>query len=292
MENSPEQGFLKVLGFEPADQPDAEKLKKSWRDLCQEHHPDKGGDSKKFLEVMHAYKMLTDISYRHQEAKREKSGKDSLDIALQVPISFIDAFFGKDLNVSWNQVEISDDLEPIIQEKYKVKAIKITIPPGSSGGFRHVEESGGLICGDKEGRTLINVMPTPHKTFSVKGDDVLTKRPLDIPLETFLKGGEIEVLTLYGLKTVHIPPGTRPDDEFSIPNCGVLGQGAHLIKVQPVYPTQDDLKTKDTWKDLGINWAEEEKLAQEDHKLEEAFIRLGPHIYTTRGAYGRPQENR
>ncbi|HHW21282.1 MAG TPA: J domain-containing protein [Clostridiaceae bacterium] len=50
--------ILSRLGL-PIDA-DSKAIKKKFRELAKKYHPDTGGDSKKFIELMEAYKKLTD----------------------------------------------------------------------------------------------------------------------------------------------------------------------------------------------------------------------------------------
>ena len=51
-----------VLGVKPTS--DKSQIKKAYRKLAVEHHPDKGGDEDKFKEVNEAYSILSDDSKR------------------------------------------------------------------------------------------------------------------------------------------------------------------------------------------------------------------------------------
>lgn len=51
-------GILARLGL-PMDA-DGKAIKKKFRELAKKYHPDTGGDSKKFIELMENYKKLTD----------------------------------------------------------------------------------------------------------------------------------------------------------------------------------------------------------------------------------------
>ncbi len=41
-------------------------IKEAYRNLAREHHPDRGGDVKKFKEATEAYSILSDEQKRHQ----------------------------------------------------------------------------------------------------------------------------------------------------------------------------------------------------------------------------------
>jgi molecular chaperone DnaJ len=54
--------FYKILGVEKNASP--EELKKAFRRLAHEHHPDKGGDAQKFKDINEAYQVLSDAEKR------------------------------------------------------------------------------------------------------------------------------------------------------------------------------------------------------------------------------------
>lgn len=53
---APEQDYLKVLGLSHAA--NLADIKKAFRKLAKEHHPDKKGSDKRFAEIRHAYEEL------------------------------------------------------------------------------------------------------------------------------------------------------------------------------------------------------------------------------------------
>ena len=66
----------------PKGAPEAE-IKKAYRRLASQHHPDKGGDTKRFQEIQSAYEILSDpvkrqqhdnpTSFRSEQSKSEPS---------------------------------------------------------------------------------------------------------------------------------------------------------------------------------------------------------------------------
>ncbi|MBI2482602.1 molecular chaperone DnaJ [Candidatus Uhrbacteria bacterium] len=56
--------YYEVLGIPKHASPD--DIKRAFRKLAQEHHPDKGGDPEKFKEVNEAYQVLSDAEKRQQ----------------------------------------------------------------------------------------------------------------------------------------------------------------------------------------------------------------------------------
>lgn len=63
-----ENGILSVQLYDPdilariglPFDADSKDIKKKFRELAKKYHPDTGGDSKKFIELMENYKKLTD----------------------------------------------------------------------------------------------------------------------------------------------------------------------------------------------------------------------------------------
>ncbi len=53
-----------ILGIEKDASP--ESIKKSYKDLCKKHHPDKGGSEEKFKEIASAYEILSDPKKKEQ----------------------------------------------------------------------------------------------------------------------------------------------------------------------------------------------------------------------------------
>ncbi len=56
--------YYQILGVERTASPD--DIKKAYRKLAHKHHPDKGGDEKKFKEINEAYQILSDKDKRSQ----------------------------------------------------------------------------------------------------------------------------------------------------------------------------------------------------------------------------------
>ena len=56
--------YYDVLGVQ--EQATQEEIKKAYRKLAVEHHPDKGGDENRFKEIANAYGVLGDEGKRKQ----------------------------------------------------------------------------------------------------------------------------------------------------------------------------------------------------------------------------------
>jgi len=271
--------FYEELGFPAGDPPAPGVVKKRWLELCQLHHPDKGGDPEAFKRVTHAYRMITDASYRQKEVEKvmkagKANAKGDLNIRIICPVSFEDAFFGRTLMISFNSLEFNPDftVKPLIGngEAY-LRNLKIKLPPGSVGGSEHSFPGLGHRSGESSGDCTVSVAPEGHPRFTVEGDNVVSREKL--PLELLLKGGKFEVLTMYGLKTAKVKPGTPPGGQVKVKRCGVAARGHHIVMVEALFPNEAELK-KDGWRGLGINWDLSDSAGEEENEMSEIFNRL------------------
>lgn len=245
-----------VLGLQPGCSLD--QIKRAWRDKCKEHHPDIGGNPAEFRRVTHAYKMLTDPSYN-----RDRSGREhNLNFIIQRAINFSDAFFGTTLIFGYGRVEYGSDMKPVNKPDIEPVTFTLNIPPGTTG-FQHIEPGMGIKMGDSVGAAIVNVMVGGHPKFRLEGMDTVSKEP--IPLDVMLTGGKIEVLTMYGLKSCKVMPGTRPNDKLLISKAGVMEIGNHIVLIEPVYPSIEEFR-QPSWHGLEVDWklAEVEEAEKQD----------------------------
>ena len=249
-------GSLLDLEYGPNDRPTAGEIKARWKELCKRHHPDHGGDEAEFRKVTHAYRMLTDAKYRAQESARivrEEDGnfRGDLDLQIKYEISFDDAFFGRSASISYSVNELDDNLEVIKQEVIRTESVRMNFPPGTTNGFTKNFEDQGNIMGAIRGDAQVITLVQPHPVFQLHGMSIHATQKF--PLHILLKGGVVEVPTMYGIKPLRIPPGTKTGDELKIEGAGILNRGHHLVRVEMEYPRKKDLKGED-WKGLEIDW--------------------------------------
>lgn len=279
--------FLDLLGLDPNLKHPPAEVKKAWRKKCNDHHPDKGGDPQEFIKVTHAYKMLTDPSYRHEQERKVKPETPDLNVRMNIPVTFEEAFFGRKINICFNRIELGPDFKPLVKEEQELIPVEFSLPRGCFEGHQLREKELGLRMGDVVGDLLINVVPQGHQRFKTRGSDIVTIEQL--PLDLMIKGGELEVQTMFGLRTLRVPAGTQPRQELLIKRCGVGNYGNHIVVVEPVFPTKDNLKGE-AWKGLDINWDVEAET--EDEQLEQIFIRLNDGMTVPLGDIFKPKKGR
>lgn len=263
--------YLEILGFPKFANPSHEEIKKRWKDLCKEHHPDKGGDEAKFREVTEAYKMLTDIDYRTRHKPMEST---NLNMTIQFPLKFEEAFSGTKMTFTYNVMELDDRQEPIQKETLETETVTVVVPPGSFGDdFRVTLAGKGLRKGDTRGQVTFVPARIPHPTFQVKPRrgwasarswDIVSN--VTVPLHSLLTGAKIDVLTMKGVVKIKIPAGTTPGSEIVIPGKGCEG-GDHVVVVGVSFPTKEELKSG-KWATLHFDWGSKVEDKEEEEYLD------------------------
>lgn len=272
MEHSARIKHLIILEFNHFYNPTPEELKARWKQLCKKHHPDIGGDVEKFREVTHAYKMLSDPSYAEKNANSAERIERNLEIRIQVPLRFEEAFFGGSFVINYAVTEFDDDYQPIRKDVLELEHLNIQIAPASFEPQPIVLPGRGLKKGDCRGNAIIIPTVSPHPRYKIAAVgfgayNVISQER--VPLYKMLKGGRIEVMTMHGIKRCVIPSATLPMTGISIDGMGANG-GNHIVIVEPVYPTKADLKKKE-WSDLGLSDEDFKDVDEEEEKLLEFY---------------------
>ena len=112
----------------------------------------------------------------------------------------------------------------------------------------------GLVGTDgSRGDITITITTQPHPHFEMDGKgNVLSQAR--VPLRIMLKGGTIDVQTMYGIRTLRVPPGTGPLAQLLMPKLGPNQQGYQIVTVNPEFPSEEELKTHHDWQKINIDW--------------------------------------
>ena len=254
--------YLRILGLSADRIKDDKDIRARWLELCKIHHPDKGGDPEKFEEITHAYKMLTDMAYRHKNKDKSMSkNPGNLDLRIQIPLPFEDCCFGRTLTLSFNVLEFKEDHTPILKKELQVESITLVVEPCSFSGIQKEFIGKGHRCGETRGKIILMASPGTHPRFKAQTADIFTSKwdvasEEEIDLDVLLTGGKVQILTVHGFMALKVKPGTRPGSTLKIIGGGLRG-GAHIVKVLAKFPTEVDLKKPKTiWEKLSINWEE------------------------------------
>jgi len=259
-----EKDYYAVLGVDK--KADGATIKKKYRQLARELHPDKTkGDKKledRFKEVSEAYDILSDDKKRAEyDQAREtfKSGafrqganqyggdfsdlfnggdifsqifggrrgpRNGADLQSSVTISFRDAVFGKQIDIS--------------------KGLTVRIPAGISDGGKVRVKGRGEPGEAGPGDLYVIVSVVPHPIFSRKGENIHVTVPVSFT-EAAL-GADIPVPTLEGDEVkVRIAPGTQNGKTFRVKGRGVkkgVNSGDLMVTIEVQVPQRVDGKAK------------------------------------------------
>ncbi len=260
---------------------DAE-IKKAYRSLAMKHHPDRGGDEKKFKEISQAYEALSD-----PEKKRiidlggDPFAQPGAGNFNQGPFEFhfgtgdLNDLFGnfgfgfgqrpmqrnKTLNVN---IEIT--LEDVLNGKNidaeiglpggSKKMISISIPPGVENG-QHIRYEGmgdNSIKNLRPGDLIVNVIVRPHPIFRRTGSDLTTDQTISV--WDAMLGTTLSITTLDSKQLdITVPPGTQPEtvlscNGYGLPHIRSRHRGNLLVKLKVSIPKNLSTETISKIKDV------------------------------------------
>lgn len=243
-----------------------DEIKRAYRKLAMQHHPDRGGDQNKFKEISTAYEALSDPDKKRIiDLGGDPNGQPNMGGFGQSPFefhfnagNFDDIFqnfgFGrqplrrnKSLNIN---VEIT--LEDVLQGKDlnaeisipggKNKMINIQIPPGIDNGqqIRYEGMGDNSISGIRAGDLIVNVFVREHPVFKREGTSLLIDK--EISVWDAILGCSFEIKTLDNKTlSINVPSGTQPETVFSckgegLPHMRTRVNGNLLIKIKVKIP--------------------------------------------------------
>jgi curved DNA-binding protein len=250
-------------------------IKKAYRSMAMKHHPDRGGDEKKFKEISQAYDFLSDPEKRRmidagmdpnqQGGFRQQGspfefhfGTGNMDdlfgnfgfgfgqrpmrrnktLSINVEITLEDVLAGKDINA---EIGIPGGRQ---------KVINIQIPPGIEHGqqIRYEGMGDNSIPDVRAGDLIVNVLIRNHATFKREGTSLIIEKQVSV--WDALLGTSIIIETL-DQKTlnINIPAGTQPDTVMScrgegLPHMRTRQRGNLLIKIKVVVPKELTISQK------------------------------------------------
>lgn len=244
----------------------SDEIKKAYRSMAMKHHPDRGGDEKKFKEISQAYDVLSDP----QKKQMFDSGMDPNQPQQQGfrggnPFEFhfgagdINDMFGhfgfgqrpQRRNSSVNVV-VDLTLEEVLTGKDVTaelgmpngqnKVINVSIPAGIEHGqqIRYQGMGGTEIPGIRAGDLIVNINVKRHPKFQRDGTTLIYEHK--ISAWDAILGGDVNITTLDGRTlNIGIPKGTQPDTMLScrgegIPDMRNKVRGNLLIKLKVEIP--------------------------------------------------------
>lgn len=264
--------YYNILGVNKNSSPD--EIKKAYRKLAAQHHPDRGGDTKKFQEIQAAYDVLSDPQKKSEYDNPQPQGgfqfhaggfppgfdnffeqafggmfhrrqQRNRTLNLQTTITLEESFWGKDF------------IANIKLPSGKEQMIEIKIPRGIHNNST-IRLSG---MGDDSnpqiprGDIHLTVHVSQHADYQRQDDDLI--KNLEINCLDAILGKKVMITTIEN-KTleVNITPGIQHGQFISIPGHGMPNmnkntmRGRLLLHSVIVVPTNLTANQKNKIKEL------------------------------------------
>jgi curved DNA-binding protein len=255
-----------TLGVSKNAAPD--EIKKAYRKLASQHHPDKGGDKAKFQDIQAAYDTLSDTNKRQQydnPAPQGFGGTGGFNMGGGVPPGFEHIFsqmfggnpfaqqqqppqqqvFRTSLSVTLEQAYKGDDQSVRLQTPTNVQLVKIAVPKGIDNGNQVRIDN--VIDGAS---LLVEFRIQNHLKYDRHGQDLHSNHQISVL--DLITGTSFEFTTISG-KTleVSVKPKTQPFMQLKLVGQGmpILNSsryGDQIILLKPFIPDTIDQRIVDS----------------------------------------------
>lgn len=213
-----------------------EDIKKAYRKLAMQHHPDKGGDIAKFQEITNAYETLSDpdkrLQYDNPTARQNPfNGGFGFNQAFDIN-DIISQFFRQQNHQGPTQQIFRTRVAVSLVDSYNgashsfqlttpsgVKVINVNVPKGIESGdqvrYENVIENGTLI---------VEFIVQSDLRFDRNGNDLYCNLPISVL--DLIVGTKTTVNTISGKKMeVTIGPNTQPTQQVRLAGLGMPVKG-------------------------------------------------------------------
>ena len=261
--------YYKTLGVNRNASPD--EIKKAYRKMAAQHHPDKGGDTAMFQKIQEAYDTLSDPQKRQQHDNPNPFGGMNMNMNFGGnPFNFHFTQQGFDVNDLFGQMfhghrqpqkpqyrtTVTITLEQVynggeqqlqFNDQGKNTTVKIDIPRGVENGTTLKYDN--LL---KDAILFIDFRVLPHNKYQRQGTELICEQ--DISILDLIVGTSFKFTTISGKSLdVTIKPQTNPNSTLRIPGEGLprqYGYGDQLIVLKPYMPDIIDNRIIDSIKNF------------------------------------------
>ena len=227
----------------------ADEIKKAYRKLASQHHPDKGGDTRKFQEIQAAYETLGDETKRAgynnpQPQSPFGSGGAHHNFNFNEIFNMFGATFQQPQQRGHARMTLWIKIQDVASPGTRVVAmgtqtgthtIEITRPTGIEDGD-NVQFS-GLGPGGQD--LVINFRIHPDRTWQRTGNNIVTEHSVSV--WKLIVGGTMTMMDIRGNRIeMSIPPKTQPNSLLRARGRGLPDRsgniGDMLVRVQAEIP--------------------------------------------------------
>jgi len=226
--------FYTILGVPRTANVD--EIKRAYRRLASQHHPDKGGDVKKFQEIEEAYRILSDPITRQQYDNPRTAGPFGARPGPgQTPFDFdaIFSMFGArpagspfhqqharaarlELWISLHDVAVGGNRIISVGSQHGQSNSEISIPPGIEDGDTVRYAGAGPVGID----LVITFRVRPDAQWQRDNDVIVTS--IDVDFWDLILGADIDVANIYGEQlSIVVPPRTQPGTMLRVRGHGL-----------------------------------------------------------------------
>lgn len=227
----------------------ADEIKKAFRKLASQHHPDKGGDTKKFQEIQAAYDTLGDdkkrAAYNNPQPQMPAGGFHQ-NFNFNEIFNIFGAQFQQPQSRGHARMTLWIKIQDVASPGTRVVAmgtqtgthnIEITIPDGIEDGD-NVQFS-GLGPGGQD--LVITFRIHPDRTWQRTGNNIVTEHSASV--WKLIAGGTMVMVDIRGNRIeLVIPPRTQPGSLLRARGRGLPDRsgkiGDMMIRVQAEIPAK------------------------------------------------------
>jgi len=215
-----------ILGVQTSDS--KEVIKKAYRKLANEHHPDKGGDGEKFKEIKKAYEIIKDGKV-NQSSSKSYNFKTPSDIY---------NFYNKQHIHQQRSVRVQANISVTNAVNGGMQVLEIPLIPGQPPQYINIEIPIGTIHGEViRFPNIIAHKIDVYVKFNIISDKIWSINGIDITKEENFNFWELIVGTTREIATINkelikvtIPPRTQPGSKLKLKKLGVINRQNYLLR--------------------------------------------------------------
>jgi len=245
------KNFYDILGVKSSATPD--EIKRAYRRLASQHHPDKGGDVKQFQEIEQAYRVLSDPQARAQYDNPQpqfshfgfgpQPGNQGFDF--DTIFDIFGARFGQQpprqqimrmsLWIQLSDVATGGKRTVSVSTGHGVNAVELEIPQGIEDGqsvqYSNVAPGGGDL--------IITFRIHPNPEFQRNGLNLIAEKTVSI--WDLILGAQVPVRDIRGNQlSLTVPAKTQPGTMLRLKGRGLTHRhhepGDLLVRIQAKIP--------------------------------------------------------